>query len=215
MARVLLVDDHRMFRQGLRQLLTLDEGMAVVGEASSAEEALDFLAAGTQVDVVLMDINLSSRDGLWATSQVRQRWPKLPVLTLTVHEDKRMLLRAFEAGANGYIVKTASHAELLTAIRAVQNGGVYVYSDVAAAMLDQFRSPAPSVPRAGDPLSPREREVLVCLVDGMGNPEIADKLHVSVSTVKSQLRSLFNKLGVNDRTNLLLEAFRRGLIERP
>ncbi|MBX3171549.1 MAG: response regulator transcription factor [Candidatus Eremiobacteraeota bacterium] len=210
------MDDHQMFRQGLRQLLALDQGVTVVGEASTAEEALAFLVGAHDVDVVLMDINLGSKDGLWATRELRCRWPALPVLTLTVHEDKRMLLKAMEAGANGYIVKTASQEELLTAIQTVKDGSVYVYSKVAAGLLEQLRTVEPQAAHDCPVLlSPREQEVLECLAGGLGNPEIAERLHVSISTIKSQIRALFNKLGVNDRTNLLLEAFRRGLLKRP
>ena len=205
-----------MFRQGLRQLLALDPALQVVGEASTADEALSFLAGPQVVDVVLMDINLGSKDGLWATREVRRRWPSLPVLTLTVHEDKRMLLKAMEAGASGYIVKTASQEELLTAIQTVKDGSVYVYSKVAAGLLEQLRIAQPAAVQDSPVLlSSRERQVLECLASGLGNPETAEKLHVSVSTIKSQVRALFNKLGVNDRTNLLLEALRRGLIKRP
>ena len=212
MVRILLVDDHRMFRQGLRQLFSLDTEIEVAGEASTAPEALEFLSHN-KVDVVLMDVNLAAQDGLWATRQIRQLHPQLSVLTLTVHEDRSTLLRAFEAGAHGYIVKTASHEELLTAIRAVVGGGMYVYSGVAAPLLSLVRNDAPV--NVSSLLSPRELEVLHHVANGMGNVEISQTLHVSVSTVKTQMRSLFNKLGVNDRTNLLLEAFRRNLLDKP
>ncbi len=213
MIKVLLVDDHRMFRQGLCQLLSLDSEIEVAGEASNAPEALEFLAQ-EKVDVVLMDVNLAAQDGLWATRQIRQLHPATPVLTLTVHEDRSTLLRAFEAGAHGYIVKTASHEELLTAIRAVVGGGMYVYSGVAAPLLSLVRNDEPQ-PAEPSLISPRELEVLRCVANGMGNVETAQTLFVSVSTVKTQMRSLFNKLGVNDRTNLLLEAFRRNLLDKP
>lgn len=217
MVKILLVDDHRMFRQGLRQLFALGDEIEVVGEASTAPEALEFLSLQS-VDVVLMDVNLAEQDGLWATRQIRQLHPKIPVLTLTVHEDRSTLMRAFESGAHGYIVKTATHEELLTAIRAVVGGGMYVYSGVAAPLLSLVRNDVPQSTSEGAVthfLSPRELEVLSLVANGLGNVEISHQLHVSVSTVKTQMRSLFNKLGVNDRTNLLLEAFRRNLLENP
>lgn len=203
--RLVLVDDHEMVRQGLKRLLEEDEGMRVVGEARNAEEALEVLGR-TSCDFVLLDVNLPGRDGLWALERIRQLWPALPVLILTMLADGAVARRAFDLGARAYVLKDSSAEALLDALRAAGSGNSYVSPRVLSLFLEVVRTrPAP------DPLTPRERDVLGLLGKGLSNDEIGHALHLSLSTVKTHLRAMYSRLGTN-RAGLVVEAVRRGLV---
>ncbi|MFF5234987.1 response regulator [Dactylosporangium sp. NPDC000521] len=208
MIRVLLVDDHPVVRSGVRGMLDGEPDIAVVGEAGSAAEALAaVLAAGP--DVVLMDLRMPGGDGADATARVLAEAPGTRVLVLTTYDTDTDILRAVEAGAIGYLLKDASRADLLGAIRSASRGETVLAPAVATRLLHQVRQPAPT------PLSARELDVLRLVARGQSNVDIARSLFISEATVKTHLLRTFAKLGVSDRTAAVTTAIAAGLLESP
>lgn len=203
--RLILVDDHNLIRQGLKSLLEEEETLQVVGEAVDAEAALTLIAR-TPCDFVLLDINLPGHDGLWALEQIRARWPKLPVLILTMLADGAVARRAFDLGAQAYVLKNSSREGLMEALNAVEGGNSYVSPRVLSLFLETVRTQS-----APDPLTPRERDVLELVGHGLSNEEVGKALHLSLSTVKTHLRAMYSRLNTN-RAGLVVEAVRRGLV---
>lgn len=196
--RVLLVDDHVLVREGLRFLLESSGSIKVVAEAGSAEEALQLLGVHS-CDLLILDLNLPKRSGLWFTTHVRECYPKLPILILSVHTDETVVLEVVRSGANGFVAKSATRAELLCAVQALGDGGSYFDARVSAAILA-------SVGRDSGPdrdFSPRDRQILAFLQEGLSNQAMAERLHLSLSSVKNGVRRLFAHYGVKDRTALL------------
>lgn len=200
------MDDHQLFRDGLRALLEADHAVQVVGEASDAASAMQMLA-DTACDVALVDLSLGRGCGVELTEQIVSRHRGLPVLILSMHDEPEKVRAALRAGASGYVLKTIGREELVTAIQAAARGGTYFCGQIAAPLLQSLRRPeASDVPR----LTEREQSVLRLVVDGDSNTAIAGKLHLSVSRIKVHLNSLFSKFGVSDRTTLAVEATARG-----
>jgi len=209
MVRIILIDDHNLFREGIKAIFQSSPDISVVAEAATA-------AAGVQAaeryacDLVVADFALPDYEAPWLLGQLRKRKANFPILMLSQHVDYDKVRQVIAMGANGYIVKTASREELMQAVSVVAAGGIYVHPAVAPALLAQ---PGPSDGRAI--LSARERAILELLVQGLSNPSIADRLHVSLGTVKGDLQGLFSKLAVSDRTRLAATALARGLVEHP
>lgn len=207
--RVLIADDHTMFRQGLRQILETQEEMEVVGEAGDGLEAVE-QAVILQPDVVLMDINMPGLDGVSAIRQITQRCPRAKSVVLTMYRRDRYLFEAIKAGAYGYLLKDADAADLLRAIRAVVQGEALVDPSIALRLLDELRrrdeQPEPQVV-----LTQRDVEVLRLVAQGLANSEIAQKLVVSEKTVRNRLSVIFQKLHLSNRTEAALYALREGL----
>lgn len=230
--RLLIVDDHPLFRQGVRWALAGEEDIEIVGEAASGEVALEWLAtAGADLDpnVMLVDLNLPGMNGLDLTRQVRRQYPGLGVVMLSMHESDEQAFNALRAGAAAYRSKDVKPQALVEILRRVARGE-YVINDVvleeprvASRVLTQFRSlpqALPQSPEAADvpiftPLSDREIEVLERIAAGGSNKEIADSLGISTQTVKNHISSILRKLSLNDRTQAVLFALRRGWIETP
>lgn len=211
--RILLVDDHTMFRAGLRVLLDLYPDFEVVGEAGDGQEALA-LVREQSPDVVLMDIAMPGLDGLMATRRIREESPQSRVIVLTQHENKEYITPALQVGASGYVLKRSADEELVSAIRAAYQGRTYLDPLVTGIVVDDYRRRLERVP-VGDPyesLTDREREVLVLVAKGRTNREIAELLHISPKTVDFHRTNLMRKLDMHSRTELTRYAIRRGLI---
>ena len=208
--RVLIVDDHPVFRFGLRALLESQADMAIAGEAQSGEEAVA-LARSLQPDVVLMDVHLGGLNGIEATRQIVTGAPGTGVLIITMLDDDTVF-SAMQAGARGYLLKGAQGSETLRAIRAVANGEVIFSPGVASKMSAYFaRGTGQNVEPPFPELTPREREVLELLSQGLTNNAIAEKLVLSPKTVRNQVSTIFSKLQVASRSEAIVKARDAGL----
>ena len=211
---ILLVDDQRLMREGLRTLLELEPGLRVVGEASQGQEALEQYAS-LQPDVVLMDVRMPVMDGVESTRQLMNQWPRCRVIILTTFDDDEYVFEGLRAGALGYLLKDVSIQELADAIRTVMAGGVLIEPSVARKVVAEFArmtSSAPT-PRFGldEPLSEREIDILRLLAQGLTNREIAQRLFLAEGTVKNYVTNILSKIGVRDRTQAALRARELGL----
>lgn len=199
--RILIADDHPLFRSGVRNLLKTTEDLEVVGEASSGDEALE-LVEHCQPDLVLMDIRMPGLNGIEATKLIKEKYPHIQVLILTMFRDDQSVFTAMRAGAKGYVLKDADETELLQSIRMVGNGGAVFSSDIAARMIHYFAAPK-AVDTMEHPalaeLSKREMEILERIVEGDTNGQIASRLHISSKTVANNVSTILNKLQVMDR----------------
>lgn len=218
--RILLADDHRLFREGVASLLERAEDIELVGEAASGEEAVR-LADELLADVVLMDLKMPGMGGIEATRTIVGRNPHTGVIVVTMFEDDESVFAALKAGARGYVLKDADRGMLLRAIRAVAQGEVLLGAPIARRALEQFaHPPIPVLPRPEkhsplfDDLTPREQEVLRLIAQGLRNREIAEKLVISEKTVGNHVSNIFTKLQVNDRSQAIVRALRGGLAEQ-
>lgn len=209
--RVLVADDHPLFRDGLRTLLGSTPEAELVGEASTGEEAV-YLAAELQPDVVLMDVQMPGMGGIEAIRRIASESPHVRVLVVTMFEDDATVFQAMRAGARGYVLKGANYAEMLRAIKAVAEGESIFGKEVAARLADYFADMRPAAPpRAFPDLSDREREILDCIAGGLKNPEIAKRLYLSPKTVRNHVSNILHKLQVADRTQAIIRAREAGL----
>lgn len=212
--RLLLVDDHAVVRSGLRMLLSAEADVEIVGEAGTAAEALK-LAGLSKPDVILMDIGLPDLSGIEATREIKQRFPAVAVVALTIHEDQEYFFKMLDAGALGYVPKRAAPEELLRAIRAAAVGEVYLYPSLAKLLVtDYLNQEHPAAEKANlDGLTDREREVLTYLAEGTGNEEIAVSLVISPKTVERHRENIMRKLNLHSRAELVRYAIRKGIIK--
>lgn len=202
MIRVFLVDDHSLFRAGMKALLAVQSDYTVVGEASAASEGFKMLEQ-TACDLVLVDYQLPDHEGPWLVSKLRKRFPELPTLVVSQFTEPARVRRALESGCNGYVVKAAEEPDLLIALRVVAAGGIYVHPLVAPILLR---------PDKDLDLSERELQTIGLVAEGLSNQQIADSLHVSLGTVKRELSFLYERFSVSDRAELVTEALARGLV---
>ena len=211
--RIFLADDHLILREGIRLLLEKVPDIEMVGEADDGEEAVTGVEQ-LMPDVVLMDITMPRLNGLEATRQIKQKHPQIKVLILTMHETDQYLSEMLEAGASGYIVKATNSIELISAIRAVNQGDVHLYPSIARMLVEDYlqRVSAGEEKASYNGLTPREREILRYIAEGKQNREIGDLLSISVRTVQAHRTNLMDKLGAHDRTELVKYAIRRGII---
>ncbi len=209
--RVLIADDHPLFRDGMHGLLDSEADTEVVGEAKTGEEAVE-LAEALQPDVILMDIKMPGINGIEATREVVSRSPHIGVLVVTMFEDDDSVFAAMRAGARGYLLKDARGDEVLGAIRAVAGGQAIFGPGIAQRLMGFFAAPGPNVPpRAFPELTAREEEILALVASGHGNPEIAERLFLSLKTVQNHVSNIFAKLQVADRAQAVIRAREAGL----
>lgn len=210
--RLLLVDDHKIFREGVRLLLEAQGEFEVVGEAGDGAEALR-LARELRPEVAVMDISMPG-NGIKATRHIRQELPEVKVLIVTMHAGDDYFFRALEAGASGYVLKEGAPEDLVAALRVVASGQVFLYPSLAARLVEDYLSRArEGVERSElDKLTSREREVLSLVGQGMTSEEIAQHLHLSVHTVHSHRSHIMEKLGLQSRSQLIQYAFRMGFL---
>jgi two-component system response regulator NreC len=211
--RVLIADDHAIVREGVRMIVESQADMEVVGEASDGREALE-KAHSLLPDVVVMDIAMPGMNGLEATAAIKQELSQVQVLGLTMHGDYEYFFELLQAGASGYVLKGSSSAELLAGIRAVRSGGVYLHPVVAKALVSDFvKRMEPGEEKARyDGLSDRERQVLTLIAEGNTAQQIADNLFLSVNTVQTHRNHIMEKLKLQNRSELIRYAVRKGLI---
>jgi len=209
--RVLIADDHPLFRDGMRGLLGSLPDMEVVGEASSGEQAIE-LARELQPDVILMDIQMPGINGIEATREILHTSPRIGVLVVTMFEDDDSVFAAMRAGARGYLLKDSSGQEVMHAIRAVASGEAIFGPGVAQRLISFFSAPSPAVSRRAFPeLTEREEEILSLVAQGKTNQEIAKELFVSLKTVRNHVSNIFLKLQVADRAQAVIRAREAGL----
>jgi DNA-binding NarL/FixJ family response regulator len=207
---VLIADDHPLFRDGLRGLLESVGTMEVVGEAASGETAVS-LARTFQPDVIVMDLNMPGLDGIEATRRIVHDSPRANVLVVTMYEDDESVFAALRAGARGYLLKGASQAETLRAIRAVGNGEAIFGPGVAARVMRYFAAPRPAGPQVFPELTEREQEILQLIGQGRTNEAIAEQLVLSLKTVRNHVSHICGKLQVADRAQAVIRAREAGL----
>jgi two-component system, NarL family, response regulator LiaR len=210
--RLFIVDDHPLFRRGVRLFLQEEPGIRLAGEAGTGEDALKLLEQNA-VDVVLMDLQMPGMDGIEATARILLQWPAVKVLILTSFGSWEKACASLKTGAAGYVLKDARPEELVAAIRAVAAGGSYLSTAIAAEMLNQLEREPADLPSAPESLTEREKEVLVFVARGMNNREVAGKLFLSEKTVKTHVANILQKLNVKSRTQAALYAMRAGLTE--
>lgn len=209
--RVLIADDHPMFRHGVQTLLASTPGLAVTGEARTGQEAID-LAETVQPDIILMDLQMPEVNGVEATRQILTTNPQIRILMVTMFEDDASVFTAMKAGARGYILKDADKPDILRAISAVGNGEAIFSPAIASRVLDYFTTPRPTQAAIAFPhLTDREREILNLIAQGHGNQDIARRLVLTHSTVRNYVSSIFSKLQVADRAHAIVRARQAGL----
>jgi DNA-binding NarL/FixJ family response regulator len=209
--RLLIVDDHKVVREGLKSFLGTEPGIEVIGEAADGRQALDRVmslsAEGLRPDVVLMDLEMQPVDGIEATREIRSRYPEVVALTSFVEEDR--VHAALDAGAAGYLLKDADADELLAAVRAAHHGELTLDPAVARRLMASLR--APRDPSPADDLTPREREILALVAGGSSNQEIATELVISERTARTHVSNILRKLDLRSRTQAALWASKHGL----
>ena len=212
--RLLLVDDHAVVRSGLRMLLSAEPDVEIVGEASTAAEAMQ-TASAVKPDVILMDIGLPDLSGIDATREIKKKLPEIAIVALTIHEDEEYFFKMLEAGASGYVPKRAAPEELLIAIRAAAAGQVYLYPSLAKLLVnDYLNQDHPAEEKANiDGLTEREHEVLTYLAEGANNDKIAAELIISPKTVERHRENIMRKLNMHSRAELVRYAIRKGIIK--
>jgi NarL family two-component system response regulator LiaR len=207
--RVLIVDDHTMVRTGLATFLEINDRLELVGQAGNGREALDLIAR-RQPDVVLMDLVMPVMDGLAATRAIRERWPDIQVIALTSFQEQEMVQNALQAGAISYLLKNVSMEELEQAILSAVSGRATLSQEAVQALVSKPQE-IPAVQDYG--LTRREHEVLELLVGGLSNPEISERLVISIGTTRTHVSNIFNKLGVSNRAEAIALALRKKLVE--
>jgi DNA-binding NarL/FixJ family response regulator len=209
--RILIADDHPLFRKGMRTLLTATADTEVIGEATTGREVIE-LAAALQPDVILMDLQMPGVNGIEATRQILQDSPNIRILVVTLFEDDASVFTALRAGARGYILKDAKEDEILRAIRAVGSGEAIFSPAIATRLMEFFATPRPSASKEIFPtLTDREREILQLIARGSTNHDIARQLGLSVKTVNNYVSNIFSKLQVTDRAQAIIRARDAGL----
>ena len=211
--RVLLADDHPIVRDGLKAILEAQPDIEVVGEAASGQEAVEKVGR-LKPDIVIMDLAMPGMSGIEATRRIKQQNPDVKIMALTMHDDDEYFFQVINAGASGYYIKGGPSAELVTALRTVGQGDVFLYPSLAKKLVSDYLARVHTGKEKGslDGLTEREREVMRLIAEGRSNQEIADLLVLSVSTVQTHSAHILAKLGLHSRTELVRFAIRQGII---
>ena len=211
--RIVLADDHKLMRSGLRVLLEQQQDFAVVGEASDGREAVS-LVSSQKPDVLVMDIGMPNLNGIEAAAQIAQNHPEISIVMLSMHSDESYVLRALKAGAKGYLLKDSAETDLIRAVHSVAEGKSFFSPAVSKVLLDDY---VRKLKRSGtedpyDLLTPREREVLQLVAEGKSNKDVAQLLNLSVYTVETHRSNIMEKLNLHGVPELILYAVRKGII---
>lgn len=211
--RILIADDHPLLREALSQVLSKEQDMEVVGKAGDGEEAVA-MSSELKPDVVIMDIIMPKFDGIEASKKIKNIAPNIAILILTAYDDDNYVLGLLEAGAAGYLLKSARGQDLVEAVRAIRAGESVLHPEIIEKLLKRamLKSAGMMKSRTNELLSEREKEMLKMLATGMGNKEIAQRLCLSLRTVKAHMSNIFTKMNVASRSEALVEALRSGLI---
>ncbi|MUK88410.1 response regulator [Ornithinibacillus sp. L9] len=210
MIRILLAEDQVMVRQGLKMMIESDDEMKVAGEANNGKEAVS-LCETRAFDIVILDIRMPVMDGIEAAKIIQSRWPNTKILILTTFDDDNYVLESLRIGVSGYIMKTGDTESLHRSIRSALTGGLSIEDRVAAKVMPILLNREEA--KETDPsLTPRERAILKCIGEGLNNGEIAERLAISVGTVKNNISQILNKLELRDRTQLAIYAIRHNLV---
>ena len=212
--RIVIADDHPIFRDGLRKLLSLEDDLEVVGEARDGNEVMEIVRQ-TEPDILLLDLRMPGLDGLSVLQNLKSSGTRTRIIILTASEDKNEFVQAMKLGCSGIVLKQTATELLYKSIRKVHGGEIWLDSHTTAAVMRQFASPsrvggAERKGRERSPLSQREREIVALVAQGFKNKEIAEKIFISEQTVKNHLHNIFDKLGVSDRLELALYAIHKG-----
>ncbi|WP_404451588.1 response regulator transcription factor [Virgibacillus necropolis] len=209
MWRVLLVEDQAIVRQGLKVILEQDENITVTHEAENGQEALDILEK-YMIDFVMMDVRMPVMNGIEATRKIKKQWPDIKVLILTTFNDDEYALEALKEGANGFLLKTSESDKLIDAVHSCMKGGLTIHDEVAAKVMPRLLQQTKS-PVINCQLSPRELAITKLVGEGMTNKEIAEKLYLSIGTVKNHLTQILQKTALRDRTQLAIYAVKHDI----
>lgn len=213
--KILIADDHTIVRAGLEMMVNEQDDMEVIGTASDGQEAFN-IALELKPDIVLMDLNMPpGENGLTATKRLKEAAPEIKVLVLTMHDDKEYIFRVLQAGACGYVLKSADDMDLIQAIRTVYNDEAYLYPKATKLLIENYMEKVSNGEQEDlfDTLTPREEEVLSYFAKGYTNKEIAKMLYVSVKTVESHKSKIMDKLGLRTRPELVRYALKHGLLD--
>jgi two-component system response regulator DegU len=226
--RIVLIDDHRIFREGVKKVVEMEKDFAVVGEGGDGTDALS-LVESLQPDVVLMDINMPKMNGVEATEAILRNCPSAKIIILSIHDEEAYVYKTLQCGANGYLLKDMDIESLLDAIRVVAKGGAYIHPKVTGKLIDEFRriklererevlqyNPSVSPVEYQIPyhlLTKRECEVLQLMAEGKSNRSIGDMLFISEKTVKNHVSNILQKMKVQDRTHAVVEAIKSGWVQ--
>ncbi|PYZ94945.1 DNA-binding response regulator [Salipaludibacillus keqinensis] len=211
MIKIMIVDDHAILRDGLKTIFSMEEDLSVVSEAESGEEALTTLENGEEFpDLIIMDINLPKLDGVEMTKEVKRLYPHVKVLILTMYKHDEYFMSAIKGGADGYLLKDAPSEQVVDAARSLMLGEAVIHSSMTKKLLDLHQQPDGK--KEEDELTDREKDVLICLVKGLSNKEIAKELFISDKTVKIHVSKIFKKLAVKSRSQAVIYAIQHKLV---
>lgn len=208
----MLVDDHAVLRDGLRNILEMEDDLKVIGEAETGEEALEKIPY-LQPDLIIMDINMPNRNGVEVTGIIKKQYPEIKIIILTMHNHDEFFMSAIREGADGYLLKDAPSDQVVEAVRAVAKGEAAIHPSMTRKLLTFHQQKKPV--QEENSLTEREKDVLLCLVEGMSNKEIANKLFISDKTVKIHVSKIFKKLNVKSRSQVVIHAVQKQLVPIP
>ncbi|MBA2460360.1 MAG: response regulator transcription factor [Actinobacteria bacterium] len=211
--RVVLIDDHDLLRRGIKTMLESQGDIKVVGEASDGSQALQAVEAA-EPDVVIIDVIMPTKDGIEATREIKNAFPNVGVVVLSGHDEQQFVFDALKAGASGYLLKTAELDEVVQAVKAVAQGEALLDPSLASRMLTEFQTyQKAELTEVFQPLTPREREILQLMSQGLPNKTIASRLSISERTVTTHVANIYSKLHVNNRVSAIQEAMRRRILD--
>lgn len=222
--KIIIIDDHQLFREGVKRILEFEKSFQVVAEGDDGNEALGLVEVH-RPDVVIMDINMPQMNGVEATRELIEKYPKTKVIILSIHDDENYVTHALKTGAMGYLLKEMDADALIEAVRVVADGGSYLHPKVTHNLVNEYRKLAAGVARGGSYfpsadirrplhlLTRRECEVLQMLADGKSNRGIGEALYISEKTVKNHVSNILQKMNVNDRTQAVVSAIKNGWVE--
>ncbi len=213
MINVMIADDHKVFRDGVVSILEGIDDIQITQEAADGQEVLTKLESD-QPNVILMDITMGDTSGIDITKVIKQKYPSIKVLILSMHSESSYIVNALDAGASGYLLKDAGSSEMINAIRTVQAGDTYYSQQVSNILVQHItQGTQPKSSKSGIPLTPRETEILTLICEEYSNPEIAEKLFISVRTVDTHRRNLLEKLNVKNTAGMVKYAIKHGIVE--